>query len=89
MYLPAEMFRVVNPQRGAPPMVIPQEKYFTVRVPITDADLEAAGKALACHHSQFTAELLQRFLPAMPRLWNGAVRFIPGSPAVSGGDLFR
>ena len=89
MYLPAEMFRVVNPQRGAPPMVIPQEKYFTVRVPITDADLQAAGKALACHHSQFTPELVQRVLPAMPRVWNGAVRFIPASPAVSGDDLFR
>jgi len=25
----------------------------------------------------------------MQRLWNGAVPFIPGSPAVSGDDLFR
>jgi N-acetyl-1-D-myo-inositol-2-amino-2-deoxy-alpha-D-glucopyranoside deacetylase len=89
MYLPAEMFRVVNPQRGEPPMLIPQAKYFTVQVPFTPADLEAAKKALACHRSQFNAEALQRFLPEMQRLWNGAVRFIPGSPAVSGGDLFR
>ena len=89
MYLPAEMFRVVNPQRGEPPMLIPQAKYFTVQVPFAAADLEAAKRALACHHSQFNAEALQRFLPAMQRLWNGAVRFIPGSPAVSGDDLFR
>jgi hypothetical protein len=25
----------------------------------------------------------------MQGLWNGAVRFVPGSPAVSGDDLFR
>jgi LmbE family N-acetylglucosaminyl deacetylase len=89
MYLPAEMFRVVNPQRSEPPMLIPQAKYFTVQVPFTPADLEAAKAALACHHTQFNAETLQRFLPAMQRLWNGAVRFIPGSPAVSGSDLFH
>jgi len=89
MYLPAAMFRLSNPQRGEPPMVIPQAKYFTVEVPFTAGDLEAAKKAIACHHSQFNAETLQRLLPEMERVWNGAVRFIPGSAAVSGGDLFR
>lgn len=89
MYLPAEMFRAVNPQRGEPPMLIPQAKYFTVQVPFTPADLEAAKTTLACHHTQFNAAMLQRFLPEMQRLWNGAVRFVPGSPAVSGDDLFR
>ena len=89
MYLPAEMFRLSNPQRGEPPMVIPQAKYFTVEVPFTPGDLEAAKKALACHHSQFNAELLQRMLPAMQHVWNGTVRFVPGSVVVSGGDLFR
>jgi len=89
MYMPAEMFRLANPQRGEPPMLIPQAKYFTVEVPFTTADLEAAKKALACHHSQFNAEPLQRLLPEMGRVWNGAVRFIPASPTVSGADLFR
>jgi len=89
MYLPAEMFRVVTPQRGEPPMIIPQAKYFTVRVPFSDVDLEAAKKAAACHHTQFNAELLQRFLPAMQRIWSGAVPFVPASPAVRGDDLFR
>jgi LmbE family N-acetylglucosaminyl deacetylase len=89
MYMPAEMFSLANPQRGAPPMVIPQAKYFTVQVPFTPIDLEAAKKAVACHHSQFNAEMLQRLVPAMQGLWNGAVRFVPGSPAVSGNDLFR
>jgi len=89
MYLPAEMFRLSNPQRGEPPMLIPQAKYFTVQVPFMSGDLEAAKKAIACHHSQFNAETLQRLLPAMQRLWNGAVPFIPGSPGVSRDDLFR
>ena len=89
MYLPAEVFRLTNPQRGEPPMLIPQAKYFTVQVPFTPGDLEAAKKAIACHHSQFNPEMLQRVVPAMQGLWNGAVRFIPGSPAVSGDDLFR
>ena len=89
MYLPGEAFRLTNPQRGEPPMLIPQAKYFTVQVPFTPGDLEAAKKAIACHHSQFTAEMLQRFVPGMQGLWNGAVRFIPGSPAVRGDDLFR
>ena len=89
MYLPVEMFRLSNPQRGEPPMLIPQAKYFTVQVSFTPGDLEAAKKAIVCHHSQFNAESLKRLLPEMQRLWNGAVRFIPGSPAVSGGDLFR
>ena len=62
MYLPGEAFRLTNPQRGEPPMLIPQAKYFTVQVPFTPGDLEAAKKAIACHHSQFTAETLQRFV---------------------------
>lgn len=89
MYLPVEMFRLSNPQRGEPPLVIPQAKYFTVQVPFTPPDLEAAKKAMACHHSQFNAATLERLLPEVQRMWNGAVRFIPGSPAVSRDDLFR
>ena len=89
MYLPAEMFRVMNPQRGEPAMVIPQEKYFTMRVPFTPADLEAARKAMDCHKTQFTQEAMQRLAPELPRIWKGAVAFVPASPAMSGSDLFR
>ncbi len=35
MYLTPEMIRMANPQRGEPPLTIPQAKYFTVRVPFT------------------------------------------------------
>lgn len=89
MYLPVEAFRLLNPQRGEPPLLIPQAKYFTVQVPFTPGDLEAAQKAMACHRSQFTAETLPRLLPDQKRVWNGMIRFIPGSTALSGADLFK
>jgi LmbE family N-acetylglucosaminyl deacetylase len=89
MYLPVEAFRALNPQRGEPPLLIPEAKYFTVRVPFTPVDLEAAQKSMACHHSQFTAEALQRVLPAQRSALNGAVAFIPASLAMRGDDLFR
>jgi hypothetical protein len=44
---------------------------------------------MACHHSQFTAEALQRVLPAQRSALNGAVAFIPASLAMRGDDLFR
>ena len=89
MYLPVEVFRAVNPQRGAPPLLIPEAKHFTVNVHFTPADLEAALKAMACHRSQFTPEMLQRMRPALERAWNGAIAFIPASLATKGDDLFR
>jgi hypothetical protein len=70
-------------------MVIPQSKYFTVQVPFQPADGEAAAKSMACHHSQFTPEMLQRLVPELQRVWNGKIAFIPGSPGMGGTDLFR
>jgi hypothetical protein len=89
MYLPVEAFRSLNPQRGEPPLLIPQAKYFTVHVAFTPADLAAAQKAMTCHHSQFTPETLQRLLPVQERAWNGKVAFIPAASASRGNDLFR
>ena len=89
MYLPVETFRLANPQRGEPPLLVPQAKYFTVKVPFKPADLDAAFSAMACHKTQFTAETLQRLQPARDRLWNGAVSFVPASASLSGEDLFR
>jgi LmbE family N-acetylglucosaminyl deacetylase len=77
MYLPAEGFRLLNPHREEPPMLIPRAQYFTVNVPFTPADLEAAQKAMACHRSQFTPEMLQRLLPEQRRLLNGQDRVHP------------
>jgi len=89
MYLPVESFRLLNPQRGEPPLLIPEAKYFTVHVRFTPADLEAAQRGMACHRSQFTAETLQRLLPAQGRVLNGQVAFIPANLTTQGDDLFR
>jgi len=89
MYLPIEMIRLANPQRGEPPLLFPQAKYFTVKVPFTPADLDAAIRTMACHKTQFGAEAMQRFMPARERVWNGAVSFVPASPSLNGDDLFR
>jgi len=89
MSLPAEMMRVANPQRGAPPLMIPQAKYFTMRVPITPADIDAAGKAASCHHSQFPADVVARMLPAQPSIFNGVVALVPAFATSGGVDLFK
>lgn len=89
MYLPVESFRLLNPQRGEPPMLLPQAKYFTVHVPFTPADLEAAQKSMACHRSQYTAETLQRMVPPMASVLKGRLAFIPANNALAGDNLFR
>jgi LmbE family N-acetylglucosaminyl deacetylase len=89
MYLPAESFRALNPQRGEPPLLLPQAKHFTVHVPFTSVDLDAAKKSLMCHGSQMTPESLQRLLPAMERALNGKVALITAFKTTSNDDLFR
>ena len=89
MYLPAEMFRLANPQRGEPPQLLPQPKHFTVQVPFTPADLEAAKKAMACHTTQFNPEQLQKLRLQLDGMLNGKVAFVPASESLRGHDLFR
>jgi len=89
MNLPVESMRAMNPQRGELPLVVPQAKYFTVRVPFAPEDLQAAERAMACHRSQFTAEVMQRVRPALARAWNGAIPLIPAFQTSPGADLFR
>lgn len=89
MYLPAEAFRMSNPQRGAPPLVLPEARHFTVRVPFTPPDLEASLKATACHRSQVSPEMLQRMQSGMAGVLRGEVAFIPAIQGVRSNDLFR
>lgn len=89
MYMPAEAISAMNPQRGAPPLTIPLPKYFTVRVPFDKQDFEAAGRSMACHRSQYTAETVQRVVPAMERIWNGVIALVPAFEGASATDLFR
>ena len=89
MYLPEEAFRAANPQRGAPPLLLPEAKYFTVRVPFSPDDLEASLKAAACHRTQVSPEMLQRLRASQSRVLNGSIAFIPANLTTRGDDLFR
>ena len=89
MYIPAEGMAAMNPQRGAPPMLVPAAKYLTTLVSFTPADLEAAKRSMACHRSQYAAELIERMFPMQARSWNGNVTFAPAYPAYAGKDLFK
>jgi LmbE family N-acetylglucosaminyl deacetylase len=89
MSLPAEGMRAMNPQRGEPPLLIPEVKYFTVRVPFTQRDFDAAQRAMACHRTQFTEEQLKRLAPFANLVWNGEIRLIPAFPTGMSTDLFR
>jgi LmbE family N-acetylglucosaminyl deacetylase len=89
MYLPAEAIRVMNPQRGVPPLVLPDARYVTVHVPFGPEDLQAAGRSMTCHRSQFTAEIVQRVEAASARVWNGTIPFVPAFPTAPLTDLFR
>src|SRR5580765_4968278 len=89
MNLPAEGMRAMNPQRGAPPLLIPEAKYFTVRVSFTERDFEAAQQAMFCHRTQFSEEQVKQLGPLAVRVWNGEIRLIPAFQTAGSTDLFR
>lgn len=89
MNLPVEGMRAMNPPRPEPPLVVPQAKYFTVRVPFTPEDLQAAERSARCHRSQITEEVAERVGAAMARAWNGEIPLIPAFQTSPGTDLFR
>jgi LmbE family N-acetylglucosaminyl deacetylase len=88
MSLPAEGMRVVS-QRGEPPLLIPEAKYFTVRVSFTQRDFDRAQQAMVCHRTQFSEEQVKRLGPVAARVWNGEIRLIPAFPTTGSTDLFR
>jgi hypothetical protein len=61
----------------------------TVHVPFGPEDLQAAGRSMTCHRSQFTAEIVQRVEAASARVWNGTIPFVPAFPTAPLTDLFR
>jgi LmbE family N-acetylglucosaminyl deacetylase len=89
MNLPAEAIRAMNPQRGVPPLLIPEAKYFTTRISFTPDDLAAAGRSMVCHKTQFTEEMAQRMIPTMERALNGIIALIPTFSTGPSTDLFR
>ena len=89
IHLSAEMMRTMNPQRGEPPLLVPNARYLTVRVPFTPEDLQMSARSMACHKSQFTDEVVQRVHAAAVRGWNGAIPVVPAFPTPPLTDLFR
>ena len=88
MYLPAEGIRAMSP-RGVPPFMIPQARYFTTRVSFTPEDFDASKRAMACHRSQFTPEVVERVTAAAARELNGQIGLVPAFDVKPGTDLFQ
>ena len=89
MSLPVESMQAMNPQRGAPPLLVPKVTLFTTRVPFAPEDLDAAKRSMACHRTQFTLEVVERVVSAAARAWNNAIPFIPAFPAAAARGLFE
>lgn len=89
MYISAEGFLAMNPQRGVPPFVIPEAKHLTTQIAFTSEDQAAAGRAMACHKSQFAEDVVAKMLPLMAKSWNGRIPLSPATPSHAGTDLFR
>jgi len=86
--IPAEGFRAMN-GRGAPPFLVPQASWFTMRVPFTDADLEAARRSMSCHKTQYPQETVDRVMTAMRDLLKGELPLSTMVPQPPANDLFR
>ena len=86
--IPVEGFRAMNPARGAPPFLVPQPKYFSMRVAFTPADFEKAARSMACHRTQFADDVIQRVTEGQRRALNGTLPLAPFQTADAGTDLF-
>jgi hypothetical protein len=88
-YLAAEGIRAMNPARGVPPFVVPRMELFTVRVPFTDADLQAGRRSFECHKTQVSQETIDRVIPAMREVWKGEIPLSPMVPGAPANDIFK
>jgi LmbE family N-acetylglucosaminyl deacetylase len=89
IYIPAGGFRALYPDRGVPPLLLPEATYLSVRVAFEPQDFAAARRATACHQTQFTGDMMERVLAAMERDLNGVVTLAPAFDAVPRTDLFE
>jgi LmbE family N-acetylglucosaminyl deacetylase len=87
--IPVEGFRVMNPSRGEPPFLIPQAKYFSMRVGFTSADAEAARRSMSCHRTQYSDDVVERVSEAQRRALNGTLPLAPLLTTAAGTDLFE
>jgi LmbE family N-acetylglucosaminyl deacetylase len=86
--LPAEGMRVVNPARGVPPFMIPEDRYYTTVVPFTTADMDAFRRSMACHKTQYGDDVLERIFEAMKRTEKLEWPLSPWVPVAASRDLF-
>lgn len=86
--LPAGAMRAANPGRGVPRFVIPQSKYFTVKVSFTPADLDASLRSFSCHKTQFPVDGMKRISAMMRLTSTGELPFAPLFPTSVTNDLF-
>jgi LmbE family N-acetylglucosaminyl deacetylase len=87
--IPAEGILALNPNRGVPPLVIPQASLFTTRVAFTEPDLDAARRSALCQKTQYTDETAERVVRAMREVWKGVLPLSPMVPQAAGSDLFQ
>jgi LmbE family N-acetylglucosaminyl deacetylase len=86
--LPEAAMKVASP-RGVPPMLIPDAKHLTTRVPFTQPDLESAKRSLSCHKTQFPPEVIAKVAESAKAVWNGVVPVSPAFASAGKDDLFR
>jgi LmbE family N-acetylglucosaminyl deacetylase len=76
MSIPPEGFRALYPERGVPPLMVPEAKHFNVRVSFTPEDFAAAQRSTACHKTQYSGDEIQKVVDAMRQTWKGVIPFI-------------
>lgn len=89
MSLPVEVIQAMNPQRGAPPLLVPRPAYFTTRVGFAPEDFAAATRSMACHRTQFSDDVVERVSAAAAAAWHHTISLIPASAGAPAAGLFE
>jgi len=87
--LPAEGVRTMNPGGGEVSSLLPAPKHFSARISFSTTDFEAARRSMACHKTQYSAEIVERVSAATRDALKGELALSPWFPAASTTDLFR
>lgn len=87
--IPAEGMRAMNPAREEPRFLVPLAKYLSMRVAFSEADVDAARRAMSCHRTQFSDEVVERVFALQKRVWDEALSLAPFFSADAGTDLVQ
>ena len=85
--LPVEGMRVMNPSRAETPFLIPSPKLLNIVIPFAAADLESSRRAMACHKTQYSEDVVQRVFAAMSST-KKELRLSSMLPMTATNDLF-